>query len=983
MIAGHPGTGRRSLAHRAGFPLAQSIPRSLRARTAFALALLLLGAAVPARSARAVVPPAAGGALPAEVAAALEAGVVRPTPRAPKVPGKVTGAGQATLGRWNIPVLLFDFPDRRSTYPAGRFEPLLFDTTGAMPTGSMAAYYSEVSGGLLTVRGRVFGWKTLPDTTNFYANDSYGLARLAFPQNDAGMVYAALKEFDADVDFTQYDRNADGYVDCVFFVHSGMGAEGAASDRTRFWSVTTTISNSWGQVSPYVTTDPRPGYPGQFMKVDQFSILPEMSAIELNQFTEIGVYCHEFGHDLGWPDLYDATTLGGGSNLGPGNWCLMASGAFGGDNRSPARPTHPCGWAKWDAGWVTLENLTEDGDRRFAPVQADRTVYRLWYQGEASNEWFLLENRQQTGFDSLLPGHGLLISRLRSDIMAQRRFLNTVNSGFVPALRVEEADGRYDLKFTLNRGDARDPYPGANGATRFADDTVPSTVTYEGQPLNTSLEAIREIGSDVRAYVQLLPTGWSAPREIGTLGAGGLLSGNGSTSMVPDPSGDLWLATVDDASGLSEIVLRRKRFGVDWSAPLPLTDEPGVSNSPALAIDKNGRKAITWWDTRDGNSEIYYAWTTAGTAFGPARRVTHNTAFSQLPVVTWTADGRIALAWTDGRNGGSSIYARVFAPDQEALKSDVRISYPEGFAILSNSGAPSIASAGNRLVVVFQERISGVDEVKGCVDSLNVFTAPRFFSLTDGFTSNQATLAADSDTSVWFFWRENFPAESEIRMESWSIQGGWNPGFASPYRSPQPLDSPRAFVDARRDIHLLVRRSNINGQVELVETIWHRSSGVWDSGPSLLYSFKDEQLNGTAFARDAVGRTHVVWLASGAFGRRLREMVRAAPASAPVDVPEGPDAPRGRIGASPNPARGRIALTIDTPATRPQGTRALLYNIAGRQVAALDAEGAGPARLTWEGVGEDGRRVAPGVLFVRVVTSEGVKLASGRFVWLP
>ncbi len=982
MIAGHSGVGRCSLAPARRPPLRPSI-LSLGDHLACALVFVAAALCVLGPSdALAVMPPAAGGALPAEVRAAIAAGATRPAARL--VPqGPVTDATAGTLGRWNIPVLLFDFPDRRSTYPAARFQPLLFDTTGAIPTGSMADYYKEVSGGLLTVRGRTYGWKTLPDTANFYGNDSYGLARLAFPQNDAGMVYAALKAFDPDVDFSQYDRNGDGYVDCVFFVHSSMGAEGAAGDRSRLWSVTTTIANSWGQVAPYVTADPRPGHPGQFMKVDQFSVLPELSAIEPGKFTEIGVYCHEFGHDLGWPDLYDTASLGGGTNLGPGNWCLMATGAYGGDNRTPERPTHPCAWARWDAGWITLENLVVDGDRAFAPVASANLAYRLWYQGEASDEWFLLENRQKTGFDGTLPGHGLLVSRIRSDVMAQKRILNTVNSGFTPALRVEEADGHYDMKFTINRGDGRDPFPGLSGATRFADDTAPSTTTYDGRPLNTSLEAIREVGSEVRAYVQLLPAGWSDPIEIGALGAGGSLVANNATALAADPGGDLWLATMDDVSGAPEVVLRRKRFGVDWGTPLPLTNEPGLSSSPALAIDKNGRRAVAWWDTRDGNSEIYYAWAPAGGAFGSAHRVTQNSSFSQLPAVAWTADGRIALAWTDGRDGGSSIYARVFAPDQEALKSDVRVSYPEGFAILTNSGAPSIATAGNRIVIAFLERIAGVDEVKACVDSGAVWTASRYFSETDGFTSNQATLAAASDTSVWFFWRDNLPTQSEIRRARWSRFKGWDLGFDSAYRNAQPLDSPRAVTDARGDVHLLVRRTNTSGLIELVETVWHRANDVWDAGPSRLAGFQDEQLGGAAFTIDPLGRTHVIWLAIGSNGRRLREIVHAAPASAPVDVTGGPEPGIARVEAAPNPARGRVALALDTSGARPPGTRVLLCNVAGRRIATLDAAGTGPARLTWVGTSGDGARVAPGVVFVRVVDPAGRLLAHGRFVWLP
>src|SRR5688572_3075141 len=56
---------------------------------------------------------------------------------------------RAATGRWHVPVLLVDFPDRPATHPAGAFRTLLFDTTGAVPSGSMARYFEEVSGNQL------------------------------------------------------------------------------------------------------------------------------------------------------------------------------------------------------------------------------------------------------------------------------------------------------------------------------------------------------------------------------------------------------------------------------------------------------------------------------------------------------------------------------------------------------------------------------------------------------------------------------------------------------------------------------------------------------------------------------------------------------------------------------------------------------------------------------------------------------------------
>ncbi len=962
-----------------------------------ALASMVGFAMLLSRDACAVLPPILGGPLPAMVVEAIASGLIRPAPP-PLVPDEapwttpldprlarptVHAAMPATIGHWNLPVLLVDFPDRRATHAAALFQPLLFDTTGTVPTGSLANYYDEVSGGLLKVRGRVLGWRTLADTANFYANDSYGLARTTYPQNDAGLLYAALRANDADIDFTQHDRNADGYVDGVLVVHAGVGAEAAAGDRTQFWSVTSGLNNNWGFVSSYVTDDPRPGFPGQFMKVDQFAILPENSPLDGTSLTEIGVYAHEFGHILGWPDLYDATVLGGGTNLGPGNWCLMSTGAYGGDNRSPARPTHPSAWAKVDAGWAQVENLATDGDATFQPMATAHRAYRLWFQGEDSPEFFLLENRRRTGFDSSLPGEGLLAYRIRSDVIAQRRYANNINSGLIPGLRLEEADGRYDLTRAGNRGDGRDPFPGAQNRTRFADDTVPSTRTLQGRPLNTSLEAIRTKGADISAYVQLSPSGWSAPQTIGVTGPTAALVATGRSPLVADALGDLWLAYEDDAPGGNEIRIRRKRFGVEWSPPLALTNEPGLSLSPALAIGAAGRKAVAWWDTRDGNSEIYYAWAEPGADFGAARRATNQPAASQLPAVAWTSAGRIVLAWMDGRDGGTAIYTRRFFPGEESAATDVRASFPEEFAEFGNAALPTVATAGSRIVLAYQERIDGVDEIKVCVDSAGGFTETRFLSARDGFTSNQPVLVTESDTSVWLFWRENRASESEIRQARWSLLAGWNLGF-DVYRSAVNLDLPRPVVDARGNIKLNFRRSTSDG-LELVEATWHRDLGLWDAGPSRLLSFGAEQLLGTGFALDSFGRTHLAWLSSSAGARRLRTIVRAAAAAAPVAVDPPPAVPAsaGLAWAWPNPAHGRAEVHVALGGRSGDGLTATLYSVAGRRLATLPVRGEGEGRTAWDGRDDTGRSVPPGVVLVHVADRAGASVARGRFVWLP
>src|SRR6185369_1001289 len=219
-------------------------------------------------------------------------------------------------GDWHIPVILVCFSDQLPRFQPSAFRTLLFDTTAVNPNGSMAEYFRSVSRGALRITGDVVGWFALPQTAAYYADNGYGLNRSSFPQNIAGLVMQAVQLADPSVDFSKYDRDGDGEVDYVLVVHVGVGAEAAAGDRNNLWSVNTSFSGPWDRVTPYITNDLIPGSATQHIRVNHFSILPERSWVNTDSLAEIGPYCHEFGHGLGWPDLYDTSVIGGGANLG-------------------------------------------------------------------------------------------------------------------------------------------------------------------------------------------------------------------------------------------------------------------------------------------------------------------------------------------------------------------------------------------------------------------------------------------------------------------------------------------------------------------------------------------------------------------------------------------------------------------------------------------------------------------------------------------
>src|SRR5258705_13934414 len=190
---------------------------------------------------------------------------------------------------------------------------------------------------------------TVPHTRHDYGADSHGVCRTCVGHNDAALVNDALQLCFRNVNWTSFNADHDSYVDMLWVVHAGRGGEGTL-DLNDLWSITSELATYWSNSYPFDVTQPG----GPQLLVNRFSIVPELSLFAPRKLSEIGVYCHEFGHALGLPDLYD-TVDPLQTNIGPGNWSLMSSGAYGGDCISPPYPSPP------PAGWGRFLNLNNAG----------------------------------------------------------------------------------------------------------------------------------------------------------------------------------------------------------------------------------------------------------------------------------------------------------------------------------------------------------------------------------------------------------------------------------------------------------------------------------------------------------------------------------------------------------------------------------------------------------------------------------------------
>jgi hypothetical protein len=203
--------------------------------------------------------------------------------------------------------------------------------------------------------------------------------------------------------------------------------------------------------------------------------------------TRVGVICHETGHFLGLPDLYDTTSY----SAGVGDFCLMGSGSWngpGGDGRSPA---HMSAWCKRTLGWASAAQPTTSGAYSLPRVEDNNSaLYLLSSPVFPPTEYFLVENRQGYGFDSYLPGtsRGVLIWHVD-----ESRPNNDDYTHYLVDL--EEADGVQNLEQSPSAGGTDADYFRLGNNVSFGDDTTPHSLSYSGSPMGILLSGLSATGS--------------------------------------------------------------------------------------------------------------------------------------------------------------------------------------------------------------------------------------------------------------------------------------------------------------------------------------------------------------------------------------------------------------------------------------------------------------------------------------------------------
>lgn len=365
-----------------------------------------------------------------------------------------------TTGNRKLVCILMGFKDKAFTKTQAEFNNLFnqvgYTTGGA--TGSVKDFYNENSWNQFNLTVDVFGPYTASQNMSYYgANDASG--------NDANpraLVTEAVTLADASANYANYDNDGDGTVDGVYVIYAGYGEEAGAST-SAIWA------HAWS-ITP-VTKDGK--------TISKYSCSAELRGSSGTTITAIGVICHEFGHVLGAPDYYDTNYSTGGQFDGTGYWDMMAAGSW---NNNGVTPAHHNAYTKVKVyGWATATVLSSAADITVNPVIGNQSFYQI--NSTTSGEYWIMENRQQTGFDAYIPGHGLMIYHVHSTV-ASASSSNNINATYPQKMYPVCANATTNPGTTASTygtiNGAGCPFPGSGAKTSFTDATTPNMKSWAG-----------------------------------------------------------------------------------------------------------------------------------------------------------------------------------------------------------------------------------------------------------------------------------------------------------------------------------------------------------------------------------------------------------------------------------------------------------------------------------------------------------------------
>lgn len=470
-------------------------------------------------------------------------------------------------------------------------------------TGCATEYFRKQSNGQFDPEFDLYGPVTLPNPMSYYGgNDTYGDDKAPHM-----MVVHACQQLDKTVDFSQYDNDGDGYVDNVFIFYAGQGEASYGSDDT-VWPHSWEVSSGTGSK-----------FKLDGVIIDRYACTNEW---ERSTPDGVGTFIHEFSHVMGLPDLYH--TSSSSASYTPGAWSVLDYGPYNNDGRTP--PNYSI-YERNAMGWIKPELI--DGTVRFVSLEDIAESNKGFIiQTDKEKEFFLLENRQQTGWDKYVPGHGMMIWHVdyNRSVFDSNSVNNNSSHQYVDII---EANNRANSNSDATM--AGYTWPGTSNKTEFGPNSSPALKSWSGYKPEITLMEISENNGVI------------------TFGVNGVLQAPVADEAVT--GGSDW-------------------FNASWTAvdeaesyELTVTATTGATGSGSETAEFTGQKVPQGWFT---NATSYY--TSAGN-YGEASPSLKMDKDAQMLISRmYGADITGLSFWhkfNGNFNGGSNIQIEAFVPTGE------------------------------------------------------------------------------------------------------------------------------------------------------------------------------------------------------------------------------------------------------------------------------------------------------------------------------
>ena len=291
--------------------------------------------------------------------------------------------------------------------------------------GSAWKYFYDSSSGQYDPQFDVVGPVTVKNNMAYYGENVRN-----FDAAPWTMVKEACELVNDSVDFSLYDNDNDGYVDFVYVIYAGYGeADGGVANTIwphSYWLLEAGIN---------CKVDGK--------QVDLYACGNELDS-HSNKHTGIGTFCHEFSHVLGLPDMYETT--GNGTHKTLGEWSILDYGPYNNEGNTP--PAYSA-YERFFMGWLIPELIVDTANIKLEDIKTSNRALLISSSDEHNligndpkpTSFYMLENRQQVGWDEFIPGHGMMLTKIQysSSKWIENEVNNSSNRMGVDLI---EADGK-------------------------------------------------------------------------------------------------------------------------------------------------------------------------------------------------------------------------------------------------------------------------------------------------------------------------------------------------------------------------------------------------------------------------------------------------------------------------------------------------------------------------------------------------------------